>query len=91
MATLRFLLWTAACIGLGIFLATFELGGKTPLVRGQEAWRGAPSAEAMKRTAGDLLGDAKKQLGGREAGPVERHSPEERNAVNALIAKRQQK
>lgn len=91
MATLRFLVWTAACIALGIFLATFEVGGKTPLVRGQEAWRGAPSADAVKRTAGDLLGDAKKQLGARDAAPVERHSAEERDAVNALIAKRQQK
>lgn len=29
MATLRFLLWSTVCIGLGIFVGTYNIGGHT--------------------------------------------------------------
>lgn len=30
MGFIRFLLWTSMCIGLGIFVASYEVDGKTP-------------------------------------------------------------
>lgn len=39
MSTLRFLLWSTLCIGLGLALGTFEIGGRTPWERLQRTWK----------------------------------------------------
>ncbi len=78
MGFLRFVVWSALCIGLGIFLGTYQLGGRTPWQAMQGAW----SDQAAPR-----LDEVKKKLG-TDAQPTERHSEEDRKAVDAIISKR---
>ncbi len=43
MGFIRFLLWTSMCIGLGIFIGTWEIDGKTPAQHFQTMWKHAPA------------------------------------------------
>lgn len=95
-AFLRFVIWTAACIAMGVFFATYEVGGKTPLQYAEQYWkRSAPTLpsmdEVVKSGAGGVMDEAKKRLGVKDEKPVEHHSSEDRDAVNRLIAKRAQR
>lgn len=38
MGFLKFLVWTGCAVGLGLFLATAEIGGRTPWEEVQRAW-----------------------------------------------------
>lgn len=76
MGILRFVLWTALCIGLGIFLATFDMGGRTPLRMIQGAWKQAPILEKVLDKPTEKPAPVK-----------ERHSKEEREAIDQLISK----
>jgi len=42
MGFIRFLIWTAMCIGLGVFIGTWEIDGKTPAMHLKQMWKGAP-------------------------------------------------
>jgi hypothetical protein len=90
MRTIKFLLWTACTIGFGIFLATGDLAGKTPLEQLRRGWKeidGAQKVDGLKRRAADAFEDAKDALSsGNDI--HERHSPEAREGINRLIAKR---
>lgn len=92
MGILRFVIWTVACVGLGIFLATYEIGGRTPWKMAQSAWKdGAPQREKVKDEASDAVDGVKKKLAATTAeknGPRETHSVEDRKAIEALISKR---
>ncbi len=90
MRTLRFLIWTVLAVGLGVFLATFEIDGRTPLEHGQRFWKRkvSPSKlDQLKDKVGDTFSRAKDSLG-KERLPTEHHTPEDRDALNKLIAKR---
>lgn len=88
MAIVRFLLWSGICVALGVFAASYEIGGRTPLAHAQALWqRQAPQVEKVKAGAAELAGDVKRQL----AAPTEHHSADERDSVNRIIARRQQK
>lgn len=91
MRVIKFFLWTSCAVGFGIFLASGNTGGKTPLEQLKEGWKDV-RVEGLKKRAGDALDalkDAKNTLSsGREI--EERHSPEAKEAVNKLIAKRGQ-
>ena len=80
MGFIRFVLWTAMCIGLGIFVASYEVDGKTPAQHIRTIWKGAPKIdlEKAKKMAASVTKDE----------PTEQHSESDRDAVNRLVAKR---
>lgn len=91
MGILRFVVWTTLCIGLGIFLATWEVGGKTPWQSAQGLWRrSAPKLEKVKDGAEDLVVDVKKRVAppAEAPAPRERHTRDDREAIDQIIAKR---
>ena len=89
MRTLSFLLWTTCSVALGIWLATVPVGGRTPWDHARRLWADSglslPSLEMLR---------------GPKAPPVEsratpriaeRHTDQERDAVNRLITRRAEK
>ena len=92
----RILLWMALTLGCGLFLATFEIQGDTVAHRVQRIWKGHGSLpkignkiEDLKNRAEDIWDAATDKLsGGSERKPKERHSPEDRDAIKKLVAKR---
>lgn len=90
MGFLRVMLWSACCIGLGIGLATVEIDGRTPLEHAQHFWKHKvhPSKlDQLKDSLGEAVDGARDALS-RDSKPRERHSAEDREAINKLIAKR---
>ena len=79
MGFIRFLLWTSMCIGLGIFVASWEVDGKTPVQHFKQIWKGVPAVPSVAPMV-----DKVKKL----AAPTETHSEQDRDAVNRLVAKR---
>ncbi|MCA2980640.1 MAG: hypothetical protein INH41_14325 [Myxococcaceae bacterium] len=87
--------WSLACVGVGVALATVEVSGRTPLQHAERAWRtdGAKRLDAAKGTADDLVADVKKKVSGAvkdaKDRPLDKHSADERSALDQLIADRQ--
>jgi hypothetical protein len=82
MGFIRFLLWTSMCIGLGIFVASYEVDGKTPAQHLKQIFKGAPPVAPV-------VEKMKKQLAAATSTqPTETHSEADRDAVNRLVAKR---
>ncbi len=91
MGILRVILWTGLCVGLGIFLGTYEIHGRTPWQTVQGAWKQqGPRLEKVKDGAEDLVDGVKKRVSQETAPaqPKERHSKEDREAIDQLISKR---
>lgn len=94
MGFLKFLVWTTCAVGLGIFLASADLDGRTPLEHLQRAWKRNvnPSAvDRMKNGVGDAFDDVKDAVGNVRADPDEpreRHSDADRAAVNRILARK---
>jgi len=84
MGLLRRLVWALALLGLGALLATVEVGGKTPLQHLGTAVTG-PVWHSLKAGVETAYERARVLLASK---PVEHHSPEDRDALNKLIAKR---
>ncbi len=90
---LRVLIWSCCCVGLGIFLATARFNGRTPLEHGRRSLSGAPSPDRVWDGAKDKLDDAKdavrdaKDALSKSPAPKEKHSPEDRAALDKLFAK----
>ena len=84
MGLLRRLVWSAALVALGAVLATTEVSGKTPLQHLGAAMTG-PVWHSVKAGAETAYERARGLLASK---PVEHHSPEDREALNKLIAKR---
>jgi hypothetical protein len=76
MGFIRFLIWTSMCIALGIFVASWEIDGRTPLQHMRQIWKGVP------------VETVKKKLAAPNAAPTETHSAEDKDAINRLVAKR---
>jgi len=90
MRTLSFLFWTVCSVGLGIWLATVPVGGRTPWEHARHAW--AESGLSLPSLA--MLRGASKAAPaqGRPAPNIaERHTDQERDALNRLIAHRAEK
>ena len=84
MGILRSVIWTALCIGLGIFLGTHEFGGKTAVAHAEKAIEGKKLADVE-----DAIVSAKLKLTApKDAPPAEKHSDADKEAVNRLIARR---
>jgi len=84
MGLLRKLGWWATLLALGAVLATVDVGGKTPLQHLGATLRG-PVWSGVKAGVEAAYDRAKLLLASQ---PVEHHSPEDREALNKLIAKR---
>ncbi len=88
---LKFLLWTGLAVWVGILLATHEIASRTPVQHFQRAWkRNGASAklDELKNGIHGVVDDAKDALSSAwDKKPKERHSPEDREAVNKLVAK----
>ena len=98
MGILKFLVWTACAVGLGFFLATAKVDGRTPWDWAQRTWKRqvqstpAPRVERMKEGVREALDDAEeavqrttKQV---SAAPRERITHEDRAAIERIIAQK---
>ena len=86
MRVLKILLWSSLCIGLGVFLASYKVGGKTPLELAQRAVGSEPSQ--LKRLK-DGIGEAIEEVkSARQNRPTERYSPDDRQEIDRLVARR---
>jgi hypothetical protein len=83
MGFIRFLLWTSLCIGLGIFAASYEVDGKTPVQHVKQIWKQSPHS-----VEGTIEKAKKSLVSHEETGPSEQHSDSDRDAINRLVAKR---
>ncbi|MGO8969548.1 MAG: hypothetical protein ACLQDQ_08255 [Myxococcaceae bacterium] len=84
MGLLRKLGWAVALVALGAVLATAQVEGKTPLQHLGAALAG-PVWHGLQAGVAAAYERAKVLLASQ---PVEHHSPEDRDALNKLIAKR---
>ena len=87
MGFIRTCVWMAMAVGLGIALATVEVGGGTPWQHARSAWRSSEAGEWLRDRADDAVDRAKGALGQPQK-PRERHSDEDRAALDRIIAKR---
>lgn len=85
MGLLRRLGWAVALVALGAVLATTHVDGKTPLQH-LEALVTGPVWHGLKANLETAYDKARGLL--LASKPVEHHSPEDRDALNKLIAKR---
>jgi hypothetical protein len=91
MGILRTLIWSSLCIGLGVFLGSHSFSGHTAVEHAERALQGkvkAPRLDEVKENVEEAIDAAKKKLSTKDEGPTERHSTEDRDAVNRLIARR---
>ncbi|MEN9797848.1 MAG: hypothetical protein RL653_1544 [Pseudomonadota bacterium] len=104
MAFLRSFLWSLCCVGFGIFLASVEVGGRTPLEHGRRAWRRTVNPTPLEKIQDHLddafgsakngLEDAKEAVKDRVASkdrPREHVSTADRAGLNSLIARKAEK
>jgi len=87
MGLIRSGVWTAAAVGIGIAVATVEVGGKTPLAHARAAWARSETGEWLRDRADDAMDRARGALGQPQK-PRERHSDEDRAALERIIARR---
>ncbi len=89
---LKFLVWTGFAIWLGVFLATHEVGGRTPVQHLERVWKRHGFSAQVKDLKGHVhsaVEDAKDSISTVwDKKPRERHSAQDREAVNKLVAKR---
>ncbi|MFZ5472092.1 MAG: hypothetical protein ACOZIN_21895 [Myxococcota bacterium] len=87
MGFIKFVVWTSLAVGLGIFLATQPVLGRTPVEHAQRAWENGGPHKLQRLKAG--IGEAVDEVrAARRGQPTERYSTEERAAVNDLFAKK---
>lgn len=80
MGFIRAAIWTALCVGLGIFVSTYDVGGRTPLEIIQREWKSSEAPTKLDQ----IVVDAKSKI----AEPVEKISKADRDSLNSLIAKK---
>lgn len=109
MGLLKFLVWTACAVGLGVFLATVDFNGRTPVEHVQREWKRQVQPNRVERVANslrDALDDAEDAVKrttrqaapaavkapapapAPAAGPRERITPEDRAAIDRIIAQK---
>lgn len=91
MGILRTVLWSAACVTAGIALATVNIGGRTPWDRARGLTDQAPKLNSVKGEVEGAVATAKLKLAPKGDQPAEVHTESERDAVNALVARRAKK
>ena len=91
MHVIKMILWTSFFIGVGMLLASYPVeGGKTALQHFQHAWQHRAGGEfgRLRERVGAGLEDARDRFSATSHPPRERHSDEDRTALNKLIARR---
>lgn len=89
---LKVVVWTALAVGFGVFLAQYEVDGRTPIEHAQRAWKQQvdPSAvDGLKAGLRDALDDAKETISEKARPAPKTHgnySEEERRAIDRIIA-----
>ena len=86
----KFVVWTSCAVGLGIFLASYEVDGKTPVEHAQKLFKQQKvpgKLDQVKEGVEGAIEDARKHVGSKAA-PTEHHSESDKNAIDALLAKR---
>ena len=74
-------------MGIGIGLATVELGGRTPLKHIERLWK--QERPQIERVSHDAVEEMRKKVAAKDvAGPKEQHSASDRSAIDEIIAKR---
>jgi hypothetical protein len=90
MGFIRFVLWTSCCVALGVFLASYEVEGRTAIEHFERAWKQHRVGDSLERLKGRIqsaaTGEPEGTPRGRRGLPSERHTDDEREAVNKLIA-----
>ena len=87
MKLLSIVVWTICAVALGIFLASVEIDGRTPMQHLQRAWKrnvNPSKVDRLKDGLRDAIDDAKSQLS--KTKRPERYSEDERRAIDRLIA-----
>ncbi len=87
MGFVRTCVWTVVAVGAGIAVATVEVGGRTPLAYARSAWRSSEASDWLRDRTDDAVDRARGALGQPQK-PRERHSDEDRAALDRIIAKR---
>jgi len=89
---IKFLVWTGFAIWFGIFLATHEVAGRTPVQHLERVWKKHGFSAQVNQLKGNITSaveDAKDSASTVwDKKPRERHSQQDREAVNKLVAKR---
>lgn len=88
MEKFKFFLWSAGCVGVGIFLSTVEFGEKTTLQHVVDTWN-SEAPGAVENIKSGLSGNSKKGKVGRddEDRPNEHYAPDDRAAVNRIVSR----
>lgn len=87
MGFVRTCVWTVVAVGAGIAVATVEVGGRTPLAYARSVWRSSEASDWLRDRTDDAVDRARGALGQPQK-PRERHSDEDRAALDRIIAKR---
>ncbi len=85
MGVLKFLGWTACAVALGVWLASGEIDGRTPLDHVKGSLDGIGAVASPVR---EVLEDAHDAVVKNPAAPRERHSEKDRKALDDLISQR---
>jgi len=96
---IKFIAWTSFCLWLGAFLSTYQIGGQTAWQYARKAWQKHGIGAQIDRKVGDFkeglqgaFDSTKDHLtGDSQRNPKERHTEQEREALNKLIANRHEK
>lgn len=100
MGFLKFLVWTGCAVGLGVFLATARVEGRTPWDQAQRQWdrhvRTTGVEREVERVTDDVrdaLEDAKEAVKSKTKqaaapAPRERITNEDRAEINRIIAQK---
>lgn len=89
MGILRTIVWTLLCIALGVVLSTHNFSGHTALEHAERALKGkAPKLDDVKDDVEEAIDTAKKKLSLKDEAPTEKHTVEDRVAINRIIARR---
>ena len=89
MGMIRSIIWSSLCVGLGVFLGSHSFSGKTAVEHAEEAineGRIKPLSFSSS-DLDDVVAAAKKRLSP-EVSSTERHSSDDRDRVNRIIARR---
>lgn len=89
MGFIRFLIWTSMCIGLGVFVASYEVDGRTPVQHLKQIWKSSPHSASVAQQVEGTLDKGKKAINSvRDVAPSEQHTDSDKDALNKLVARR---
>jgi hypothetical protein len=88
MPFLRFVIWTSASVGFGVFLASAQFGGKTPLQHMDQAWSKRSNTVSLDGLKDGVKGAFLEVRSGVTHKPAEHYTSEDREALNKIVAKR---